>query len=131
MQGQEVQVNRARLRAGSPGRDDYRNEEAMKKKETKKATTLRPLGDKVLVLFDQSDWKVERGILVKTGIFGTGYRMDGFVVAAGPKAPEEISVGRTVYADPRVADVVVLEGTRYHLFRAADVLAVAEPEVAK
>jgi len=93
----------------------------------KEAVKFRPLGDKVLVLFDQSDWHEERGLIVKSGIFGTGYRMDGLVVAAGPRVNPEISVGRTVYADPRTAEIVNVERTRYHLFRSADILAVAVP----
>lgn len=95
------------------------------KKPAEGATKLRPLGDRVLVMFDQSDWKVERGILVQTGMFGVGYRMDGLVVAVGPRAPEGVLPGCTVYADPRTADVVSIEGTRYHLFRGDQVLAVA------
>lgn len=90
--------------------------------------TLRPIGDRVLVLFDQSDWRLERGIVVQNGIVGVGYRMDGMVVGAGPKAPEGVVPGVTAYADPRVAEVVKMGDTRFHLFRGRDILAVAEAD---
>lgn len=96
------------------------------KKSSGGATRLRPLGDRVLVMFNQDDWIVVRGILVQPGMFGKSYRMDGMVVAVGPKAPEGVLPGGTVYADPRTADVVSIDGTRYHLFRGDQVLAVAE-----
>lgn len=86
---------------------------------------FRPLGDRVLVMFSQDDWRMENGLLVKTGIVGAGYRMDGIVVAVGPKTPDDVAVGSTVYADPRVADVVKIGRTRYHLLPFKELLAVA------
>lgn len=90
---------------------------------------FRPLGDRVLVMFSQDDWRMENGLLVKTGLTGAGYRMDGIVVAVGPKVPaEDVGVGATVYADPRVADVVKIGRTRYHLLPLGELMAVAETE---
>ena len=99
------------------------------KKKIKKGTGLgfRPLGARVLIMFEQSDWEVgPGGFITKTGLVGVGYRMDGLVVAVGTKnIPEGVGVGSTVYADPRVGEIVKIGRTRYHLMRCEDVLAVA------
>ena len=100
---------------------------AEKTKDAKpKAVRFRPIGDRVLVMFEQSDWEVQNGLIVKTGLVGVGYRMDGVVVAVGPKVPKDIGVGSTVYADPRTGEIVKFDRTRYHLMRFGDLLAVAE-----
>lgn len=97
-----------------------------KTKEPKaKPVRFRPIGDRVLVMFEQSDWEVQNGLVVKTGLVGAGYRMDGLVVAVGPKVPPDVRVGSTVYADPRTGDIVKFDRTRYHLMRFGDLLAVA------
>ena len=94
----------------------------------RKAIRLRPIGRRVLVMFEQSDWIVgDGGFLLKTGIREAGYRMDGRVVAVGTKGiPDGVKVGSTVYADPRTGDVVNIENTRYHLLDVDSLLAVAE-----
>jgi len=93
-----------------------------------KPIKFRPTGSRVLVLFPQSDWEVgEGGFITKTGIVGAGFRMDGLVVAIGTSGiPDGVGVGSTVYADPRVGDVLKVDGTRYHIMKCDDLLAVAE-----
>lgn len=87
---------------------------------------FRPLGSRVLVRFEQSDWEMKNGLLVKTGLDGAGYRMDGLVVAVGPHVPEDVGVGSTVYANPREAvDVLKIGTARYHLMEFRDLMAVA------
>ena len=99
------------------------------KKAKPEGVGFRPLGDRVLVLFDQADWEVQGGLLVKAGLTGVGYRMDGKVVAVGPRVPADVGVGSTVYADPRTAaDVLKIGRTRYHLLRYGELLAVATTE---
>lgn len=95
--------------------------------EPVKPITFRPIGPRVLVMFEQSDWVVgDGGLILKTGIKEAGFRMDGKVVAVGTKdIPEGVGVGSTVYADPRLGEVIKLEGTRYHIMRCDDLIAVA------
>lgn len=101
-----------------------------KKVQAPRAAKFRPLGPRVLVLFPQSDWVIgDGGLLTKSGLTGVGFRMDGMVVAVGTRGiPEGVFVGSTVYADPRVGDVLNIDGTRYHLMRCDDLAAVAEQE---
>jgi co-chaperonin GroES (HSP10) len=100
------------------------------KRKTKKAKPIsfRPLGARVMVLFPQADWEVgEGGFITRTGIVGSSFRMDGLVVAVGTHdIPDNIGVGSTVYADPRVGDIIKIDGTRYHLMKCTDLMAVAE-----
>ena len=99
-------------------------------KEAKRLPTFRPTGARVLVMFPQSDWVVgPGGFVIKTGLVGAGYRMDGMVMAVGTRdIPEGVGVGSTVYADPRLGEVVNVAGTRCHLMACRDLLAVAERE---
>lgn len=108
-----------------PKKREHKPEET---KKEPKAVTFRPIGPRVLVLFPQSDWEVGTGgLLVKSGLTGVGFRMDGMVVAVGTRGiPEGVCVGSTVYADPRVGDPLNLDGTRYHIMRCDDLMAVAE-----
>lgn len=102
--------------------------EETKAKSEPRATGFRPIGSRVLIMFPQSDWVVgDGGLLVKSGLVGAGFRMDGLVVAVGTRdVPDGVCVGATVYADPRRGDVLNLDGTRYHIMDCRDLEAVAE-----
>lgn len=83
--------------------------------------TFKPIGDNVLVMFPQGDWVPDKdGLMKQTGWYGTGYRLDGLVVAVGNRVPTEISTGMTVYGDPKAGRVINIEGTRFHLMKYTD-----------
>ena len=83
---------------------------------------FKPIGDHVLVMFPQEDWeKNKEGFMQTTQWYGTGYRLDGVVIATGPRTPAEVATGMTVYGDPRTGRVISINGTRFHLMKYADI----------
>lgn len=84
---------------------------------------MRPLNDKVLLLFPDSEEYVESagGILVKRQ---ANQRLDATVVAVGPLVPSDIRVGDRVLAEPFSGMVCDYEGVRYREVPADQIMAV-------
>lgn len=87
---------------------------------------LRPVGDNVFVMFKQGDWALKGDSFVgQTGLYGSPYRLDGLVVATGPRVTG-IGAGDTVYGDPRRGRILVVDGTMYHIMEQKNLMMKAE-----
>lgn len=79
---------------------------------------LRPIGFDVYVRFPQGGWakETEDGFVRQTGLAGEPFRMDGVVVAAGPRVTD-VFAGDTVYGDPRTGRILVVDDVMYHIMK--------------
>ena len=83
-------------------------------------TSVRPLGDRVLLLFPEDEYRMDGGVLVNDG-----HRLDALVVAVGPRAKTEAGVGDRVVVDPDFHGIPVdYEGMRYREVSSERLLAV-------
>ena len=83
---------------------------------------IRPLNDKVLLLFPDDEVANEGGVLVRAP---SVTRMDAKVVGVGPLVPGDIRVGDTVVVDPEFRGMPCdYEGVRYREVAAENVVAV-------
>lgn len=85
-------------------------------------STLRPIGDKVLLVFPQ-EGRMEGGVYV---MGGTDRRMDATVVACGGRVSDAVRPGATVVADRLSGIQVTLDGVAYRLVPEKEILAVKE-----
>ena len=81
---------------------------------------IRPIGDKVLLLFPQ-EGRIENGIWVEGE---TARRMDATVVAKGNGCKEGFGTGDVVLADRLSGEALTVDGVEFRLVRERDVQAV-------
>lgn len=86
--------------------------------------TLRPLGDRVLVLPDAKREQTESGIVLPQDRFDPD--ISGVVVACGAGCRSLVSEGDHVTFAAHVGQSFVLEGTPYLVMRESEIAAVLE-----
>lgn len=81
--------------------------------------SIRPIGDKVLLMFPQSG-RSDGGVTV---VGHTLNRMDAVVVAKGNRVSDAIKVGDTVLADQEFGMILGIDGVWYRVVPEKDILA--------
>lgn len=86
--------------------------------------TLRPLGDRVLVLPDAKRTETASGLVIPEYVSEPD--VSGVVVSLGPRCSAALAVGQHVTFAQTVGQSFTLEGTPYLVMRESEIAAVLE-----
>jgi chaperonin GroES len=88
--------------------------------------TLRPLGDRVLVLPDAKRTQTESGLVLPEMRWSEDPDISGVVAAVGKGCKGTVAVGNHVTFAAHIGQSFVLDGTPYLVMRESEIAAVLE-----
>lgn len=88
--------------------------------------TLRPLGDRVLVIPDAPRETTESGLALVVDRLDPD--VSGVVAALGPRCRGDVAVGQHITFAPHIGQEMAFQGTRYLVMRESEIAASLEAQ---